>query len=104
MAIDTGTIKQYDFAEKIAVSEYPFNLSGNAKDKGGSIANALKTEIESRYGIKMEIKNGLYSAYRDGKISFGITYSDYSCSLYIDFDKDELQSLLTSETDEEYDN
>lgn len=96
----TGTTKQYKFAEKIATIEYQFDLSGDAGDKGGSIANALKTEIESRYGVKMESRNGQYAAYQDNKFSFGITYSDYSLSLHIGFDKGKLLNLLINKEEE----
>jgi hypothetical protein len=101
---ETGTTKKYKFAEKIAAIEYQFDLSGDARNKGGSIANALKTEIERRYNVKMELKNGKYTAYQDDKFSFGIIYNDYSLSFYIGFTKGILEDLLLyTETMEVYD-
>lgn len=96
---ETGTAKQYKFSEKVSTIEYQFDLLGDARDKGSAIASALKNEIEKRYGVKMESKNGQYIAYQDDKFSFAITYSDYSLSLYNGFNKDNLQNLLTSDTE-----
>jgi hypothetical protein len=103
---DYRTNKQYDYAEKIAVIEYQFDLSGEARNKGGSIASALKTKIETRYNVKMEIKKDQYTFYQDNLLSFAIVYNDYSLSLYIGFDKNKLQELLksteTEDDDESY--
>ena len=90
----TGSTKKYDFSAKIAVIEYQFGLSGDAYDKGESIANALKKEIERRYSVEMEAKDGQYAVYQDKNLSFVITYSDYFLSLYIGFDKGELRECV----------
>jgi hypothetical protein len=94
----TGTKKQYVFSEKISAIAYQFDLSDDAYDKGGSIANALKSEIEKRYGVKMESANEQYTAYQEnGKLSFVITYNDYMVTLYVGFSKNKLQSSLNQE-------
>ncbi|MDR1654248.1 MAG: WG repeat-containing protein [Prevotellaceae bacterium] len=97
---ETGTTKQYKFSENVSTIEYQFDLSGDANDKGGAVANALKIEIEKRYNAKMETANGQYIAYQDGNLSFAVTYSDYACSLYVGFNRDNLQSLINSDTEE----
>lgn len=87
--------KHYNFSEKISAIEYQFNLLGDASDKGGAIANGLKAEIEKRYGLSFESKNGNYVGYqKNGKINFAIVYSDFSVSLYVAFTKEKLQNLL----------
>lgn len=92
-----GTTKQYVFSQKISAIEIEFELSGDANDKGGAIANGLKTEIENRYGLNLENINGNYVGYQDnGKLSFAIVNSDYSVTLYISFAKEKLQEILTN--------
>ena len=99
---ETGTKKQYKFPEKFSAIEYQFDLSGDAEDKGGAIANALKTEIEKRYNIKMETKKNQYSVCQDNNLSFVIIYGKYSLSLYVGFNKEYVQGLLTrTEYDED---
>jgi hypothetical protein len=95
----TETSKNYKFAANISAIEYQFNLSGNASDKGSSIASALKKEIERRYNVKMKTEKAKYTIYRDNMLSFAIFYGDYSLILYIGFDREKLQNIL-SEMDE----
>ena len=91
-----STTKQYVFSEKISTIEYKFNLTSDAIDKGKAIANALKNEIENRYGLKMESKDSNYFTYQEnGKLSFVIIYSDYLVSLYVGFNKEKFQDVLT---------
>ncbi|NDP22267.1 MAG: WG repeat-containing protein [Paludibacter sp.] len=95
------TSKQYVLTEKVSAIEYQFNLLGDAIDKGGAIANGLKAEIEKRYGVKLDSKDGEFFAYQvNGKLSFAIVYSDYSVKFYVGFDKDKLKELLTQNENE----
>ena len=94
----SGSSKQYKYSEKVAVIEYEIYLKNDAKDKGSAIANALKKDLESRYGVKMESGDQKYFVYQTDKLSFGITYSNRPfVSLYVGFDSDKLQSLLTTD-------
>lgn len=98
-----STSKQYVFSEKISSIQYQFNFLEDASDKGGAIANGLKAEIEKRYGLNLESKDGNYVAYQEnGKPSFAIVYNDYLVSLYVGFVKEKLQEILTKpETENE---
>jgi hypothetical protein len=91
-----STTKQYVLSEKISAIRYQFSLLGDAIDKGGAIANGLKLEIEKRYGVNLESKDGNYIAYqKNGNLGFAIVYSDYLVSLYVGFNKEKLQDVLT---------
>jgi len=102
----TGTTKQYKFTEKIAAIEYQFDLSGDASDKGGAVANAMKMEIESRYGVKLTGKDGEYNIATEGnKFGFTVTYSDYSLTFRVDFAKVNMgtEEVVEIEYEEDYD-
>jgi len=95
-----STTKQYIFTEKISAIEYQFNILNDASDKGGAIANGLKVEIEKRYGLSFETKDGNYVGYqKNGKMNFAIVFSDFSVSLYVAFTKEKLQQLLNENVD-----
>jgi hypothetical protein len=89
-----GASKKYSLVKNIAAIGYHFKLLGDARDKGGAIAKALKTEIERRYNVEMKTEKGQYNIYQENKLSFAITYNNYSLTLYILFDKETLQNLL----------
>lgn len=98
---ETGTSKQYKFSEIVSAIEYNFEFSNEAEEKGGAIASALKREIETRYGLNMEIKENQYVALQDNKFSFAIFYDNTHCSIIIAFNKAKLQDILTQKITEE---
>jgi hypothetical protein len=88
-------MKEYDYNANIKAISYSFDLSNEAYQRGKAVANVLKTEIENRFKVKMEDKNGKYVALPDEeKISFAIDYSDYSVTLYCSFTQKKLKNLL----------
>lgn len=92
-----STSKQYNLNERISAIEYQFSLLGDASDKGGAVANGLKAEIEKRYGLSLESKDGKYiGAQTNGKMSFAIDYTNYSVSLYVAFTKETLNKLFAN--------
>lgn len=100
----TGTSKTYKFDTNVAAIEYQFDLSGDATSKGGAIAKALQNAFEAKFNLKFEQKDGQYFVYQDGKLSFGITYSDYGCSFFVGFNKTKLQQLMDEEVEIDYSN
>ncbi|MDR1654265.1 MAG: WG repeat-containing protein [Prevotellaceae bacterium] len=102
---ETGSTKQYNFSEKFSTIEYEFDLSGEAYGKGSAVAAALKAEIEKRYNVKMESKVindniTLYTAYQDNGLSFIVGGAEKGAILFISFNKDNLQSVITNELGE----
>ncbi|MDR2964095.1 MAG: WG repeat-containing protein [Bacteroidales bacterium] len=96
---ETGSKKVYKFSSPLAVVEYHFNLSGDARNRGGAVAHALKAKIESRYKVTMAAEDGKFTALRSDAMSFAITYSDYSLSFFVGFNKEALQDVLTEQND-----
>lgn len=84
---------EYNFSEKLSLIGYGFTLSNNAEGKGGAVANALKEDVEKRYGVKLESnkENNYYIFQENGKLSFSIQYDNSYIRLLIGFDKDKLQ-------------
>lgn len=98
---EIGSCKQCKLSEKIAALVYIFRLSGKAKGKDVSIAHSLKTEIENRYGVKMESKDGQYSVFQDNGFSFSVVSAPYPFKtednflvLYVGFNRKVLQDLV----------
>ena len=98
---ETGSSKQFKFSEIVSAIEYNFDFSNEAEEKGGSIASALKREIESRFSLNMEIKENQYVALQENKFSFAIFYDDTHCSIIIAFNKAKLQDILNKKMTEE---
>ncbi|MBP1673035.1 MAG: hypothetical protein H6Q25_850 [Bacteroidetes bacterium] len=96
---ETGTSKQYKFSETVSAIEYNLEFSNEAEEKGGAIASALKSEIESRYNLNMEIKENQYVALQDNKWSFAIFYDDNYCSIIIAFNKAKLQEIINTKSE-----
>lgn len=90
----SGTTKQYKFSEKIDAIGYRFDLSGDAMGKGSAVANALKKEVESRYGVEMKSLNERYASYSENGLSFGIEYKKSFVTLYIGFNTEKMKNLL----------
>lgn len=88
--------KQYNFSEKISFIGYVFILSNKAEGKDGAIANALKADIEKRYGVKFESdENRQYFVFQEkGKLSFVIREQGDAVYFLIGFEKEKLQELF----------
>jgi hypothetical protein len=76
--------KEYQLSAKLGSIEYSFNLSGDARSKGITVANAIKAGIESRYNVKMEKgENVYYIDKSDNSFGFVIKYGGYGVSLQV---------------------
>jgi hypothetical protein len=69
----SGAVKEYDFTATPDAIVYELVLYNKAGEKRSVVVNALKTEIERRYGQKMKSMNDVYCLLQDnGKFSFAI--------------------------------
>ena len=90
------TNRELDFAATPDAIAYQFNLSGKASEKRSVVINALKTEIERRYGqtmLKMDVGAEVYGLFQDSaKLSFAIDVSNVT--LYVSFTEGYLSGLI----------
>lgn len=49
-----GTTKEYNYSANVVQAAYTLELLGKSKLRSGKILNALKSEIEKRFSVKME--------------------------------------------------
>jgi len=91
--------KEWNFDATPSAIVYKFCLSGKAYEKSGVVANALKSEIERRYGHAMKSgdDNSYYLLQDNGKLSFAIVdYVNYaSVTLHVAFSKGFLSELFS---------
>lgn len=99
----TGTTRKYNFNEIVSGIVYSLDFSGEAEGKGGTIAIALKSKIEEKYKVKMEIQKGVYTILQEDKPSFIIQYSEDSVFFFVGFDKNLLKESFDKFTSDERD-
>ena len=74
-----GTSTVFNYDDNVATVFYYMSFSGKAILRGGSILEALKNEIEKRYSVKIEERNGgaQMAAFQDNDLSFFIRINDW---------------------------
>jgi hypothetical protein len=81
--------KEYQLSAKLGSIEYSFSLSGDARSKGITVANAMKAGIESKYNVNMEKGENVYYIDKSANsYGFVITYNSYGVSLKVVLTKD----------------
>jgi hypothetical protein len=99
----SGSRKAYNYELPISFTEYVITLRGDAQGRNITISEAIKAEIEKRYGVTMTSSepndDGVleYGIFRDGALSFVIhSLGETSLALYVGFERAELEKIFNS--------